>query len=128
MAATNSPALPQQTSTWRIWVPWVLVALAAVIILISALNIWVKRQALDTNNFTNASVQLLQDPNVRSALSIYLVDQLYQNVNVAGQLAANLPAQFKGIAAPLAGALRQLLVRTADTFLGRPRIQALWKQ
>ena len=108
--------------------PWVLVTLAAVIAFVSALNIWVKRQALDTNNFTNASVQLLEDPTVRSALSVYLVDQLYQNVDVAGQLEANLPAQFKGIAAPLAGALRQLLVRSAETFLSRPRIQALWKQ
>ena len=128
MAATNAPATRQQPSSWRIWVPWVLVTLAAVIAFVSALNIWVKRQALDTNNFTNASVQLLEDPTVRSALSVYLVDQLYQNVDVAGQLEANLPAQFKGIAAPLAGALRQLLVRSAETFLSRPRIQALWKQ
>jgi hypothetical protein len=47
---------------------------------------------------------------------------------VSAQLEQNLPAQFKGIAAPLAGALRQLLVRAADTFLQRPRIQALWKE
>jgi hypothetical protein len=102
--------------------------LAAVIGLVSALNIWVKRQALDTNNFTNASVQLLQNPEVRSAVSIYLVDQLYQNVDVAAELEKELPPQIQGIAAPLAGALRQLLVRAADTLLGRPRIQELWKQ
>jgi len=128
MAATNAPATAPHVSTWRHWVPWVLVTLAAVIALASALNIWVKRQALDTNNFTNASVRLLENPEVRSALSVYLVDQLYQNVDVSAQLEQNLPAQFKGIAAPLAGALRQLLVRAADTFLQRPRIQALWKE
>ena len=128
MAATNSAVATPKVSTWRLWVPWVLVTLAAVIALASALNIWVKRQALDTNNFTNASVRLLENPEVRSALSVYLVDQLYQNVNVPAQLEQNLPAQFKGIAAPLAGALRQLLVRAADTFLQRPRIQALWKE
>lgn len=128
MAATNAPVTQHQTAYWRAWVPWVLVVLAAVIGFVSALNIWVKRQALDTNNFTNASVQLLENPEVRSAVSVYLVDQLYQNVDVAGQLQQNLPAQFKGIAAPLAGALRQLLVRAANTFLQRPRVQALWKQ
>jgi hypothetical protein len=128
MAATNAPATAPHVSTWRHWVPWVLVVLAAIIVLVSALNIWVKRQALDTNNFTNASVRLLENPEVRSALSVYLVDQLYQNVDVSAQLEQNLPAQFKGIAAPLAGALRQLLVRAADTFLQRPRIQALWKE
>jgi len=128
MAATNAPATRQQPSAWHRWVPWVLVVLAAVIGLVSALNIWVKRQALDTNNFTNASVQLLQNPEVRSAVSIYLVDQLYQNVDVAAELEKELPPQIQGIAAPLAGALRQLLVRAADTLLGRPRIQELWKQ
>jgi hypothetical protein len=128
MAATNAPATRQQPSSWHRWVPWVLVVLAAVIGLVSALNIWVKRQALDTNNFTNASVRLLEDPQVRSAISVYLVDQLYQNVNVTAELQKELPEQVKGIAAPLAGALRQLLVRAADTLLSRPRVQELWKQ
>lgn len=128
MAATNSPVTRQQPSTWHRWVPWVLVVLAALIALVSALNIWVKRQALDTNNFTNASVKLLEDPQVRSAVSVYLVDQLYQNTDVAAELRQQLPAQLKGLAAPLAGALRQLLVRAADTALGRPRVQELWKQ
>jgi hypothetical protein len=128
MAATTSPVTRQQPSSWRRWVPWVLVVLAAVIALVSALNIWVKRQALDTNNFTNSSVRLLEDPEVRSAVSVYLVDQLYQNVNVAAELQQQLPPQIKGLAAPLAGALRQLLVRAADTALGRPRVQELWKQ
>ncbi len=128
MAATNAPVTRQQPSSWRRWVPWVLVVLAAVIGLVSALNIWVKRQALDTNNFTNASVQMLEDPQVRSAISIYLVDQLYQNVDVAAELEQQLPPAVKGIAAPLAGALRQLLVRAADALLQRPRVQELWKQ
>jgi hypothetical protein len=128
MAATNAPVTRQQPSSWRRWVPWVLVVLAAVIGLVSALNIWVKRQALDTNNFTNASVQMLENPQVRSALSVYLVDQLYQNVNVPAELEANLPPAIKGIAAPIAGALRQLLVRAADELLQRPRVQELWKQ
>ena len=128
MAATNAPVTRQSPSSWHRWVPWVLVVLAAVIALVSALNIWVKRQALDTDNFTNASVKLLEDPEVRSAVSVYVVDQLYQNVDVAAELQQQLPEQLKGIAAPLAGALRQLLVRAADTALGRPRVQELWKQ
>jgi hypothetical protein len=127
MAVTNAPAARKQSS-WRGWLPWVLVVLAAVIGLVSALNIWVKRQALDTNNFTNASVQVLENPQVRSAISVYLVDQLYQNVDVATELEQNLPPAVKGIAAPLAAALRQLLVRAADQLLQRPRVQELWKQ
>lgn len=115
-------------SSWRGWLPWVLVVLAAFIALVSALTVWVKRQALDTNNWTNSSAQLLENDKVRGALSVYLVDQLYQNVNVGAELQTQLPPQLKGVAAPLAGALRQLLVRTADALLARPRVQELWKQ
>ena len=110
------------------WLPWVLIFLAALIALVSALNVWVKRQALDTNNWTNSSAQLLENDKVRGALSVYLVDQLYQNVNVGQELQTQLPPQLKGVAAPLAGALRQLLVRTADAILARPRVQELWKE
>src|SRR5215470_15331670 len=86
---------------WRRWVPWTLIVLAAVIGLVSALNIWVKRQALDTDNWTNASSQLLESPQIRSALSVYLVDQLYDNVDVAGDLQQQLPPQADAVAAPL---------------------------
>jgi len=127
-AAQKSAPKEEGDSSWRGWLPWVLIVLAALIALVSALNVWVKRQALDTNNWTNSSAQLLENEKVRGALSVYLVDQLYQNVNVGAELQAQLPPQVKGVAAPLAGALRQLLVRTADALLARPRVQELWKE
>jgi hypothetical protein len=115
------------SGSWRRWVPWVLVVLATVIALVSALNVWVKRQALSTDNWTNASSQLLENQQIRSALSVYLVDQLYQNVDVPKALSQRLPPQFQGLAGPLAGALQQAAIRTADLLLARPRIQALWR-
>src|SRR5262249_1866537 len=127
-AAQKSAPKEEGDSSWRGWLPWVLIVLAALIALVSALNVWVKRQALDTNNWTNSSAQLLENEKVRGALSVYLVDQLYQNVNVGKELQAQLPAQVKGVAAPLAGALREVLVRAANELLARPRVQELWKE
>src|SRR3954470_8268313 len=71
---------------WRTWLPWALVVLATVIGLVSALNVWVKRQALSTDNWTNASSQLLENDQIRGALSVYLVTQLYPNVDVPAAL------------------------------------------
>jgi hypothetical protein len=113
---------------WRRWLPWVLVVVAAVIALVSALNIWVTRQALSTDNWTNSSSQLLANPEIRNALSVYLVDQIYENVDVSQALANRLPPRTKGLAAPLAAALEQPAVQTADRLLARPRVQALWKE
>jgi hypothetical protein len=112
---------------WRRWVPWFLVVLAAVIALVSALNIWVKRQALSTENWTDSSARLLENSEIRSALSVYLVNQVYQNVDVGKALSDRLPPQTKPLGPPLAAALQPTLVRVADTILGRPRVQQLWE-
>jgi hypothetical protein len=115
------------TAAWRRWLPFVLIVVACVIGLISALNVWVKRQALSTDNWTTASANLLENDEIRGALSVYLVNQLYDNVDVGSALTQRLPQQTKQLGPPLAAALEPALVRTADALLGRPRVQQLWE-
>jgi hypothetical protein len=122
----NVPAVERATG-WRRWTPWVLIVLAAVIGLVSALNVWVKRQALSTDNWTSASANLLENDEIRNALSVYLVDQLYENVDVGQALTGRLPPQTKPIGPALAAALEPALVRTTNSILGRPRVQQLWE-
>ena len=64
----TAQAVKGERWAWRSWVPWALVVIAAVIGLVAALNVWVKRQALSTDNWTNASGRLLEDERIRSAL------------------------------------------------------------
>jgi hypothetical protein len=113
---------------WRTWVPWALVVLAAVIGLVSALNVWVKRQALDTDNWTNASSQLLENDKIRGALSVYLVNQLYENSNVTQRLQQRLPPALDPLAPQIGLGLEQVAVRATDQLLARPRIQELWRE
>jgi hypothetical protein len=115
------------TAGWRRWLPWVLIVVACVIGVVSALNVWVKRQALSTDHWTAASANLLQDDEIRGALSVYLVDQLYENADVGAALSQRLPEQTKQLGPPLAAALQPALVRTTDALLGRPRVQRLWQ-
>jgi len=122
------PADRHERLAWRSWVPWTLVVIAAVIGLVAALNVWVKRQALSTDNWTNASTQLLENDQIRSALSVYIVNQAFTNVDVSQRLQQRLPAQFDPLAPALAVALQQAATRTLDNLLGRPRVIELWKQ
>ena len=122
------PAEKHERLAWRSWVPWVLVVLATVIALVSALNVWVKRQALSTDNWTNASTQLLQNEQIRSALSVYLVDQLYQNVDVTQKLQQRLPPALDPLAPQISLGLEQVAIRATDELLSRPRVQQLWKE
>jgi hypothetical protein len=113
---------------WRSWVPWTLVVIAAVIGLVAALNVWVKRQALDTDNWTNASSQLLENDQIRSALSVYIVNQAFTGTDVSKRLQQRLPPQFDPLAPALAVALQQGATRALDNLLARPRVQELWKE
>jgi hypothetical protein len=125
---TQSPEAATAAAGWRRWAPWVLIMLAALIALVSALNVWVKRQALSTDNWTQSSAQLLENSEIRNAVSVYLVDQLYENVDVGKALEQRLPPATKPLGPPLAAALEPALVRTANAILGRPRVQRLWEQ
>ena len=89
--------------------------------------LWINRQALDTDNWTQTSSELLEDPAIRTALSGYLVDQLYANVDVAAEIGAALPPRAQPLAAPAAGALRNLGEQAANELLQRPRVQGLWE-
>ena len=113
---------------WRRITIWVLIVLAGLIGLVSAVTVWAKRQALDTDKWVATSSRLLEDDEIRGALSLYLVDQLYENVDVAAELQQSLPEQVKPLAAPIAGGLRELSVRAADNLLSRPAVQTLWEE
>ena len=106
---------------------WALIVLAALIGFLSALTTWVNRQALDTQSWTKASAQLINDPQVRSALSVYIVNQVYDNVDVSGQIAKNLPAKYEALGSPIAAALRSPAEQGVDRLLGQPRVMALWE-
>jgi hypothetical protein len=129
-AAAGEPtsAASQSRLAWRAWSPWVLIVLAALIALVSALNVWVKRQALSTDHWTNASSQLLENEKIRGAISVYLVNQVYQNIDVPTALEQRLPPRFKGLAPVLAANLQNAAINVANRLLARPKIQQLWRE
>ena len=86
---------------------WVLIVVASLIGLASILTTWVNRQMFDNESWKKASAELIEDQQVRDAVSVFLVNELYDNVDVAAELEARLPDNLDTLAAPLAGALRQ---------------------
>jgi hypothetical protein len=124
--AAAARAEPAALSGRRRAVVWTLVILASLIGFVSILTTWVNRQLLDNNSWQKASTQVIQDPKVQSAVSLYLVNQLYASVNVEAALQKRLPPSLQGLAGPLAGALQQPATDTVKLLLGRPRGQQLF--
>ena len=112
----------------RVWLVRVLIWVTTVLAVLAILAVWANRQLLNPNNWSNTSTKLLQNAAVRDATSNYLVNQLYANVDVAGELRGRLPPQLQQLAGPISGALRNVATTTAQKALAAPRVQDAWKQ
>lgn len=104
-----------------------ILTLAVITGVIAVLSTWVKREALDSGNWTDTSSKLLADPPIREALGAFLVNQLFTGVDVAGQLRSALPPQTQALAGPASAGLRELAGRAAPELLARPRVQDVWR-
>jgi hypothetical protein len=105
-----------------------LIVVATLVGFFAIFAVWAKRQVLETDTWTKTSTKLLADEHVQTALSTFLVDQLYANVNVEGELRRALPPQADALAGPAAGGLRELADRVALRALQTSQVQQLWAQ
>ena len=105
----------------------VLVVLGSLLAFLSVFAIWTERQALNTNDWVDTSGRLIQNDKIREAVGTFLVDQLYENVDVEEELSEILPGETKKLAGPVAGGLRQVAGDGADQVLQSSTAQELWK-
>jgi hypothetical protein len=122
---TAAPA--SSLSPARRWTVRLFLVLGTILAVVAIFAVWVNRQVLNADNWANTSSQVLANDAVQTQLSTYLVDQVYDNVNVAAELAAVLPPRFKPLAGPAANSLRSPAESATKKLLGRPRVQDAWQ-
>jgi hypothetical protein len=108
------------------WLVRTLIGLASVLGVIAVFAVWANRQLLDSSYWQTTNQKLIASPPIKEQLSVFLTDQLYANVDVGGELKKELPSELKPLAAPAAGALRDVVQRAVLFLLERPRVQELW--
>jgi hypothetical protein len=122
MSGSAEPAETRFRITVRI-----LVVLASILAFLAIFTAWIDRQVLDTDEWVDTSGKLLEDEEISDAVAIYAVDQLYANIDVAGQLEKRLPEPINRVAAPLSGGLRDFATRAGEQALQSARVQAVWR-
>lgn len=105
-----------------------LVILGSVLAFLSVVAIWTERQALNTDDWVGTSGRFLENQTIREELSNYLVDQLYENVDVQKELEEILPKDTKDLSGPAAGGLRQVAGEGAERVLESSTAQELWEE
>jgi hypothetical protein len=111
----------------KVW-SGVLLALATVVLILGMTAVWVQRQVLDREEWVDTSVELLENDDIRRAIGLYLIDELYTNVDVAGEIQSVLPDRFQPLAQPAAAALRRAAEQNAGTLLGTSLAQNIWRR
>ena len=109
MTETTEPLPPaRRLPRGRRYAVRTLLVLATVLAVLSIVAVWANRQLLNAGNWADTSTVLLEDRAVKSAVSSYLIDQVYANVDVSAELARALPPRLKPLAvstlAPSSGA------------------------
>ena len=95
---------------------------------LAVLTSWLDSQLLDTDQWVDTSAEMLQSPDIRSAVAAFAVEELYANVDVEAELEAVLPKDFKGLSGIAAGGLRQVADQGAEQALALPQVQAAWER
>ncbi len=125
--STPAPSPSQRLPRGRRYAVRTLLAIATVLALLSIVAVWANRQLLNADNWATTSTALLENSAVRTAVSGYVVDQVYANVDVSGELAGALPTRLKPLAGPAAGGLRNVAQDLTDKALGLPQVQQAWR-
>lgn len=110
------------------WLVRGLIGLATLLGVVAIFAVWANRQLLDTKYWATTNTKLIESPPIRAEVASYLTEQLYANVDVAGELKNELPSELKPLAAPAAGALKDVVEKGINLLLERPRVQQLWSK
>jgi MFS family permease len=90
-------------------------------------GVWAHRQALDTDNWVDTSTALLEDDEIRTAVGLFIVDNLYDSDAVASRIQDALPPQFAPLAGPASSGLKQVAQRNAGRVLGTSAALQAWE-
>jgi hypothetical protein len=106
----------------------VLLVLATLLWTVGIVAVWAQRQVLDTQNWVETSDRLLENEQIRAALSTAILQRVYASAPVETKLRESLPPNLQPLAAPLAAALREVANRNAPKVLGSAAALAAWEK
>src|SRR5215510_13647643 len=112
-SASQPPPPPAKGSSHRGAVIALLVA-GSILAFVSTFAIWVNRQLLETDTWTDTSAKMLEDDEIRTQVADFMVAALYENVDVEGELQTALPPRLQPLAGTAAAGLRQLSTNLAN--------------
>ncbi|HTK16752.1 MAG TPA: hypothetical protein VL769_10205 [Acidimicrobiia bacterium] len=104
-----------------------LIVLACMLAFVSVIAVWTRALVLNTDAYVRAVGPLIEKPALRDELSLRIVDELYQHVDVPKLLREALPKRGDVLAPTLAQGIRDTSVKLASTALGTAAVRRVWE-
>jgi hypothetical protein len=106
----------------------ILLVLATLLWTLGIVAVWAQRQLLDTQNWVETSDRLLENQQIREALSTAVLQRVYASAPVENRLRESLPPNLQPLAGPIAAGLREVANRNAPKVLGTAAALTAWEK
>ncbi|WP_409061771.1 hypothetical protein [Streptomyces sp. SYP-A7185] len=113
--------------TLRRVVAAVLIALVAVLAVTSVVGVWGSRTTLNTDRWIATVGPLPEDPKVNAAVSAYLSNEIFDQLDVEQRLAEALPPRASFLAEPVTGAVHDFVRERISKLIATDQFQDLWR-
>ena len=124
--ASPPPSAPRPSRLRRLGIV-ALIFVAALLLMVTTLAVWVDRVALNTEVFTDTSSELIDDADIRRAIATRTIDEIYDSVDVEEELEGPLPEDVESLAGPTSAGLRQLGPGIVERALQQRALRRLWR-
>lgn len=105
----------------------ILIALVAVLAVTSVVGVWGSRTTLNTDRWIATVGTLPEDPKVNAAVSTYLANEIFDQLDVEQRLADALPPRATFLAGPVTGAVHDFMREKISELIANERFQELWR-
>ncbi|MGB8946096.1 MAG: hypothetical protein WCD21_38555 [Streptomyces sp.] len=105
----------------------VLIAVVAIVSVTSVVGVWGSRTTLNTDRWIATVGPLPEDPKVNAAVSTYLADQIFDQLDVKERLSEALPPRASFLAAPVTGAVHDFMRDSISKLIATDQFQDLWR-
>jgi len=110
----------------RRWMVLLLVVLASVGVLASAVSLWTHSLLFNTDRWVATVGPVLEDPQVQKDLSVYLTDRAFEATDLETRVTDALPPNAQFLAPTITDAAWGFVQKRMETRLGQPETYDLW--
>lgn len=121
-----SPPTSRQGTRLRRWMVLLLVVLASVGILLSAVSLWTHSLLFNTDRWVETVGPVLEDPQVTHDLSVFLTDKAVEATDLEARVTDALPPNAQFLAPTITDAASGFVQKRMEERLNQPEAYDLW--